>query len=142
MRALRAFTIAVLSLGLLAAACGGGGESPAQAKANITTAWQNFFDPTISVSQKADIIENYAKLKATLQAQSSSAAAQGLKAKVNKIVLNGSTAVVTYDLVSTKDGTALLPNAQGDAIKQGGHWKVSQKTFCALLALGGSKCPT
>ena len=49
---------------------------------------------------------------------------------------------MTYDLLSTQGtpGSALLPNAQGKAVKVKGTWKVSQQSFCALIALGGGSC--
>ena len=54
--------------------------------------------------------------------------------------INGDTAAVTYDLVSTQDNSTLLPNGQGKAVKVKGTWKVSQQSFCALIALGGGSC--
>ena len=146
MRALRAFTIAVLGLGLIAAACGGGGssESPAQAKAKITAAWEKFFDPSIPVDQKKDIVQNYAALQPILQQQTSNPQAQGIKAKVADVTLNGDkAATVRYDIVNAKDSTPLLPNASGQAIKEGDNWKVSEQTFCQLVKLAdqNAKCP-
>jgi hypothetical protein len=147
MRALRAFTVVVLGLGLFAAACGGGGgssETPAQAKAKITTAWEQFFDPKIPVSQKTNIVENYNTLKPILETQTTSPQAQQIKAKVTDITLSSSTsAKVTYDIISTQNNTALLPGAAGEAIKQGGNWKVTVKTFCSLIKLAdqNAKCP-
>jgi ABC-type glycerol-3-phosphate transport system substrate-binding protein len=146
MRALRAFTIAVLGLGLIAAACGGGGssESPAQAKAKITAAWEKFFDPSVPVDQKQDIVQNYAALKPTLQQQTTNPQAQGIKAKVADVTLSGDkAATVRYDIVNAKDGTPLLPNASGSAVKEGDNWKVSEQTFCQLVKLAdqNAKCP-
>ena len=146
MRALRAFTVVVLGLGLIAAACGSGGssESPAQAKAKITTAWQNFFDPAIPLAQKKNIVENYNGLLPILQAQTNNPQAQSIKAKVDDVTLQGTKqAQVRYDIISTKDGTALLPNASGLAVKVGDNWVVSQQTFCQLIKIGdqNAKCP-
>src|SRR5947209_19828544 len=89
MRALRAFTVVVLGLGLIAAACGSGGssESPAQAKAKITTAWQNFFDPAVPLAQKKNLVENYNALQPILQAQQNNPQAQAIKAKVADVTL-------------------------------------------------------
>src|SRR3954468_12189175 len=147
MRALRAFTIAVLGLGLIAAACGGGGgssESPAQSKAKITAAWEKFFDPAIPPEQKKDIVQNYAALLPTLQAQTKNPQAQGIKAKVADVTLSGDkAATVRYDIVNSQDGTPLLPNASGSAVKEGDNWKVSEQTFCQLVKLAdqNAKCP-
>ncbi|MBV9284664.1 MAG: hypothetical protein JO176_08610, partial [Acidimicrobiia bacterium] len=103
MRALRAFTVVVLGLGLIAAACGSGGssETPAQAKAKITTAWQNFFDPSIPTAQKKDIVQDYTGLKPILDAQANNPQAKSLKAKVVDVTLQGKAATVRYDLIST-----------------------------------------
>ena len=146
MRAVRAFTVVVLATGFVAAACGGGGggQTPAQAQAEITTAWTNFFDPSIPLTQKKNIVENYNGLLPILQGQTQSAQAQSIKAKVEDITLQGNnSATVRYDIVSTKDGTALLPNASGQAVKVNGHWAVSQLTFCQLIKLAdqNAKCP-
>jgi hypothetical protein len=139
MRALRAFTVVILGLGLIAAACGGGGgssETPAQAKAKITTAWEKLFDPSVPIEQKKDIIQNYNKLLPTLRSQTTNPQAAGIKAKVDDVTLQGDKqAAVKYDIVSAKDGTALLPNASGVAIKEGSNWEVSQATFCQLIKL-------
>jgi hypothetical protein len=146
MRALRAFTVVVLAVGFIAAACGGGGgsQSPAQAKAAITTAWQKFFDPSIPVEQKKDIIQNYDALLPILKTQTTSKAAQGIKAAVKDVTLQGdSSAQVTYDIVNTTDNSVLLPGASGQAVKESGKWKVSQNTFCSLIKLQdqNAKCP-
>jgi len=103
MRALRAFTVVVLGLGLIAAACGSSGssESPAQAKAKITTAWQNFFDPAIPLAQKKNIVENYNGLLPILQQQEKNPQAQQIKAKVDDVTLQGAKqAQVRYDIVN------------------------------------------
>jgi hypothetical protein len=147
MRALRAFTIVVLGLGLLAAACGGGGgssETPAQSKAKITAAWEKFFDPSVPLASKANIVEDYNTLKPILEAQIKNPQAQQIKAKVTDVTLSGETsAKVTYDIISTQNNTALLPGAAGEAIKQDGNWKVTVKTFCSLIKLAdqNAKCP-
>ena len=146
MRALRAFTVVVMALGFIAAACGSSGssESPAQAKAKITTAWQNFFDPAIPVAQKKNIVENYNALLPVLQAQQNNPQAKAIKAKVADVTLQGDKqATVRYDIISTQTNEALLPNASGLAIKVGDNWVVSQQTFCQLVKLGdqNAKCP-
>ncbi len=147
MRALRAFTVVVLSLGLVAAACGSGGEkkqTPAEAKAEITKVWQDFFNPAIPVEQKKDLVENYDQLLPILKTQTTNPQAAQIKAAVKDVTLQGdNNATVTYDIVSTQTNEPLLPNASGQAIKQDGKWKVSQQTFCSLIKLGdqNAKCP-
>lgn len=153
MRALRAFTVVVLATGFIAAACGGGSsgsssttttQSPAQAKAEITAAWEKFFDPSVPVDQKKDVVQNYDALLPTLQTQTTNPQAAGIKASVKDVTLQGdSSAQVTYDIVNAKDGTPLLPNASGQAVKENGQWKVSEQTFCSLIKLSdpNAKCP-
>ena len=146
MRALRAFTVVVLATGFIAAACGSGGssQSPAQAKAEITTAWQKFFDPSVPVEQKKDIVENYNALLPTLRTQTTNPQASSIKAKVSDVTLSGDKqATVKYDIINAKDETPLLPNASGTAVKINGHWAVSEQTFCQLVKLGdqNAKCP-
>jgi hypothetical protein len=150
MRTLRAFLIAVLGLGLIAAACGGSDsksaakQTPAEAKAEITKAWETFFNPAIPSEQKSDIVENYAGLKPLLDEQKNNPQAQMIKAAVKDVTLQGeANATVTYDIVNTQTNEPLLPNASGQAVKQGGKWKVSQQTFCSLLKLQdpNKKCP-
>jgi ABC-type glycerol-3-phosphate transport system substrate-binding protein len=145
MRALRAFTVVVLALGLTAAACGSGGssESPAQAKAKITAAWTQFFDPAVPLAAKKNIVENYNGLLPILQQQQSNPQAQSIKAAVKDVTLQAKQATVRYDIVNSKDGTPLLPNASGTAIKVGDNWVVSQQTFCQLIKLAdqNAKCP-
>jgi len=140
MRALRAFTIAVLSLGLIAAACGGGGgdkkQTPAEAKAEITKVWETFFNPAIPTEEKKDIVENYAALKPILDEQKNNPQAQQIKAAVKDVTLNGETsATVGHDIVSTQTNEPLLPNASGQAVRIDSKWKVSQQTFCSLIKL-------
>jgi len=55
--------VAVLAL----AACGGGGtggnSDPAQAQAQITKVWQDFFSGKVDVSKKTAMVENGAALR-------------------------------------------------------------------------------
>src|SRR3954452_5095243 len=147
MRALRAFMIAVLSLGLIAAACGSGGDkkqSPTEAKAEITKVWQDFFNPAIPLEQKKDMVENYEQLKPILEEQKTNPQAQQIKTAVKDVTLQGdSNATVAYDIVSTQTNEPLLPNASGQAVRQDGKWKVTQQTFCSLIKLADAnkKCP-
>ena len=145
MRALRAFTVVVLGLGLVAAACGGGGssETPAQAKAKITANWQTFFDPSVPLTAKKNIVQNYNGLLPILQTQTTSPQAQSIKAAVTDVTLQGKQATVKYDIVNSKDNTKLLAGASGLAVKVGDNWQVSQQTFCQLIKLAdqNAKCP-
>jgi hypothetical protein len=67
--------------------------------------------------------------------------AKNIKAKVTDVTLQGSQATVTYNILSVQtNDTLLAPGSKGTAVKEGGTWKVSQVTFCGLVAAGGGKC--
>jgi len=61
----------------------GSSETPAQAQAKITAAWQQFFDPSIPVTAKKNIVENYNALVPILQTQTTNPQAQSIKAKAD-----------------------------------------------------------
>jgi hypothetical protein len=66
--------------------------------------------------------------------------AESVTAKVSKVTLkSASTATVVYSL--DLGGKPALVNQQGEAILQGGTWKVGVQSFCALLAMEGTKLP-
>src|SRR4051794_9164387 len=140
MRALRAFTVVVLGLGLIAAACGSGGssESPAQAKAKITANWEKFFDPNVTTQERTALLQNADKLQDVIKTQSTNPLSKGIKAKVTDVTLQGDNALVTYNILNAAtNDTLLAPGSKGTAVKVGGVWKVSQVTFCGLIAAGG-----
>ena len=147
MRALRAFTVAVLGLGLIAAACGSGGssQSPAQAKAEIKANWEKFFDPSQPVSEKPILIQNGSAMQQILQTSATNPLAKNIKTVVTDVTLSGNDqAIVTYNILNAQTNDTLLPpGSKGQAIKQDGKWKVSQATFCGLIHAGdaNAKCP-
>lgn len=107
------------------------------ATAAITTAWTTFFHTGTKPATAKQLLQNGDHLGKAIQV-----AAQVQKkskivedAKVTKVVFTSpTTATVTYDLLS--HGSTLLPGATGQAVLDGGQWKVSQATFCTLVALG------
>lgn len=160
MRALKALSVGMAgaALAIVLAACGGGSSSsssttttvnPAQATALITTNWTTFFDGANSdTAAKAKLLQDSAALKAAVDAEATSPTAKAVSAKVKSVdILKGSSctstgltspcAKVTYDIVA--GGNALLPNATGYAVRQGGKWLVSKSTFCTLMSLQGPK---
>ena len=129
---------------LLVTGCGGASAkkssaSPtpvvdAAAVAAITTTWEAFFNPAGGLDVHIALLENGPAFRAELIAAAKDPAAANLSAKVTKVVVTGTTAAVTYDLLG-KGGVALLPGAVGGAVKQGGAWKVSKLTYCQLVSL-------
>ena len=144
MRTLRAFLVVVVGLAFVAAACGSGGESKADIQAKVKANWEKFFDPAAPTQQKAALLENAStpKIKAIVAAEANDPQAKSIKASVKTVTpKGGDKADVKYDLVSAQTGVPILQNSAGLSVKQDGTWKVSQQTFCGLLALGGGpKC--
>ena len=109
---------------------------PAAANQEITRNWQKFFDPTTSLTDKQQVLENGDRMAPVLKAFSSDKRGGQVQAQVQKIAFTSPTqATVTYAL--TLQGATALPNASGTSVQQGGTWKVSDNTLCALVKLSG-----
>jgi len=140
--------VLLVVVGLFAlAACGGssgGSAAPspspsptvdtAAATAQITTAWESFFKGGGTVDSHIALLEDGDKFRNELTAQAKDPNNAALTATVKNVVINGETAVVTYDLAG-KGGTVLLPGATGEAVQIAGTWKVAKKTYCQLISL-------
>jgi len=144
--------VLLVVLALLAlAACGGssgGGDSAASpsaspsrgvvntavATAAITKTWETFFKGGGTVPGHILLLEDGRAFTKELTAQAKDPNNAELSAKVKSVVITGDTALVTYDLAG-KGGVVLLPNATGEAVKDGVLWKVSKKTYCQLISL-------
>ncbi len=114
-----------------------GPADPAAATTQITTAWTTFFHSGTKPRVAAQLLENGSKLGAAIRVAGRLQHKQQITedAKVLNVAFTGPTmATVTYNLLS--HGSVLLPNATGQAVLQGGRWKVSQATFCTLVQLG------
>lgn len=151
MNALR-FTVLAAVLACVASACGGShgaatttsgvagaqtaeAASPAGQKAAIEQVWKRFFSSKTPPAQKAALLQNGSAFSAAIQAQSKSPLARNTSATVSKVTLHGSRATVVYSIDLA--GKPALQNQKGTAVKVGGGWRVGDKSFCSLLALGG-----
>ena len=104
------------------------------AKAQITTNWEAFFNGQTSASKKITLLQNGDKYAAVIRAQAGSGLASTAGAKVTAVVVNSPTkATVSYDI--TLSGTTALANQTGTAVYQNGTWKVGDVSFCQLLKL-------
>jgi hypothetical protein len=143
---------ALIALTGCGASSSGGTAAPApstaadhtQATADITTAWTTFFHTGTEPAAAEQLLQNGDKMGPAIKVAAQVQKQTKLKedAKVTKVDFTSpTTATVTYDLLS--HGSTLLPGATGQAVLQGGQWKVSQSTFCTLVALGagGKKIP-
>jgi hypothetical protein len=111
------------------AAAGGG-----NAKAQITTNWEAFFNGQTGAAKKISLLQNGDKFSAIIKAQAGSGLASSAGAKVTAVVVNSATsATVSYDI--TLSGATALPNQTGTAVYEDGMWKVGDVSFCQLLKL-------
>jgi len=111
------------------AAAGGG-----NAKAQITTNWEAFFNGQTGAAKKISLLQNGDKFSAIIKAQAGSGLASSAGAKVTAVVVNSATsATVSYDI--TLSGATALPNQTGTAVYEDGTWKVGDVSFCQLLKL-------
>jgi hypothetical protein len=143
--------LCVTALPLLIAACGGtssgtaSSASPtpaatasAAATAAITANWQAFFAGTTPAAKKITLLERGPLFAKVITAQAKSPLAQATQAKVTSVeVVSPTKATVKYSIV--QGGQTALPDQTGQAVLQGGVWKVSARSFAALLALEGVK---
>jgi hypothetical protein len=99
----------------------------------ITTNWVAFFNPKTPTATKITLLQNGSKFSALLAAQATNPQAQTTSAKVTAVTVSGTTATVTWDLLLS--GTPVLTKQKGQAVLEGGTWKVSDASFCGLMAL-------
>jgi len=104
------------------------------AVAAITADWQKFFAGTTPAAAKESLLQGAQSFASVIKAQASSAIAKATQAKVTSVkVTSPTTADVTYSIV--EGGQVALPNQKGQAVLEGGVWKVSAPSFQALLKL-------
>ncbi|MCU1463169.1 MAG: rane protein [Acidimicrobiales bacterium] len=115
-------------------------QDPAQAKAEITTDWETFFNEHTTVDQAVLLMENGEKHRAFRQMSVDKGQTKGTTAKVEKIEFeDANTAVVTFTLFL--NGAPVLPHATGRAVRVNGKWLVSEEYNCSLEALGNNNVP-
>ena len=120
--------------GSSAVASSPGQAASGNAKAQITSNWEAFFNGQTSAAKKIALLENGQKFASVINAQAGSGLASSAGAKVTAVVVNSPTkATVSYDI--TLSGATALPNQTGTAVYQNGTWKVGDVSFCQLLKL-------
>ncbi|MGK8507475.1 hypothetical protein ACRS5S_05250 [Nocardia asiatica] len=118
--------------------------APAQADAATTKAvtdvYTSFFSPSTPPDQKAALVQKGDVFLPILQAQAGNPQSQGTSVTVSAVnLVDADNADVTYTLMM--GGNPVLPNQTGQAVKDGGKWKVATATFCALMTLQGGTSP-
>ena len=140
-----ALAVCLLALPVLIAACGSSSTSASTSPtpsasmsvsptAAITSAWQTFFSGQTPAATKITLLQNGQSFATVIKAQANSAIAKATTAKVTAVtVTSPTTADVTYPI--EQGGQVALPNQKGQAVLEGGVWKVSAPSFQALLKL-------
>jgi hypothetical protein len=110
------------------------GAASGDAKAQITSDWEAFFDGKTSAAKKISLLQNGQKFASVINAQAGSGLAASAGAKVTAVtVISPAMATVKYDI--TLNGTTALANQTGTAVYEDGMWKVGDVSFCQLLKI-------
>jgi hypothetical protein len=110
------------------------GAASGDAKAQITSNWEAFFDGKTSAAKKISLLQNGQKFASVINAQAGSGLAASAGAKVPAVtVISPAMATVKYDI--TLNGTTALANQTGTAVYEDGMWKVGDVSFCQLLKI-------
>ncbi|MGZ4354587.1 MAG: hypothetical protein ACXVZ4_13680 [Gaiellaceae bacterium] len=108
--------------------------------AEVAKVWTEFFDGATPAARKVQLLQDGARFRAVITAQSKSPLARQTKAKVRRVVLLGATrAKVVYTI--SLAGQPALPKQSGVAVRVNGRWLVSARSFCSLLRLEGAPPP-
>jgi hypothetical protein len=110
----------------------------ASAKAKIISDWEAFFSGKTPAKKKIALVEDGSAFAKVIEDQAkSNPMAATTTAKVSKVTVSGNKATVVYTI--DLSGQPALSNQKGQAVLQRGTWKVGTASFCALLALEGTK---
>ncbi|MGW5377917.1 hypothetical protein ACWESM_21005 [Nocardia sp. NPDC003999] len=116
------------------------GQADAATTKAITDVYTSFFSASTPPDQKAAQVQKGDVFLPILQAQAGNPQSQGTSVTVSAVKLvDANNADVTYTLLL--GGNPVLPNQTGQAVKDGGQWKVATSTFCALMTLQGGTSP-
>ena len=130
-----AVILALLAVAGGLAACGGSSNSNSD-KAQITSAYVNFFAGKTSVADRVALLQNGPKFKSVVQSFASNPLAKTAKAKVDSVTMEGpNKAQVAYNVSISG---ASLTTQVGTAVKQNGTWKVGDASLCRLIAIQGT----
>jgi len=123
----------LVACGVLLGACGSSPTTPSAAS-KISSNWVTFFNGATPAATKISLLQNGSEFAQIIDAQSSMPLAKSVTAAVSRVSdITASTASVRYDLLL--GGTSALSNQLGRSVLQSGSWKVSDASFCVLLAL-------
>jgi hypothetical protein len=126
----------VLVLGLALAACGGSGGGTPDASAQIKSAYEKFFAPNTSLSDRVALLQDGPRFKSVVQQFASNPLAKNVSATVSSVTLQG--ADKANVVFTVKFGNSSLGKQAGTAVRENGSWKVGYAGLCKLVALAGT----
>ena len=129
--------LAAAALGLVATMTSAAASSPT---ATILANWERFFSGSTPAKVKVALLENGTKFASVIDAQASSPLAKSSSVKVLSVHLENKTAAAVRYTIEL-GGKPALANQSGTALYEANTWKVGDASFCALLALEGTKPP-
>ena len=138
---MRKLATLVAVVALATTACGGGGQSPTAARAEITRNWEALLSQGSTIDTKVADLQNGVRHRPTIETLVNSPLTKGTAAKVREVILTSGakppSAVVRYDiLVSGKPVTA--NPFSGTALRLNGRWVMAEATLCGLVSLAGT----
>jgi hypothetical protein len=98
-----------------------------------------FFNAKTPTATRLSLLQNGSTFASALQAQVNTPEASGTSAQVTAVTVASSTATVTWNLLL--NGAVALTKQTGQAVLQGGVWKVSDTSYCGLLSLSPTGVP-
>ena len=103
------------------------------AAARISDAWTMFFDMSTPMRQKAQYLQNGARMGAMMQRFTGDPALRAMTVRVDSVHLDSPTsATVTYEIEGVM-GMAMMARATGCAVFEHGAWLVSDAALCSTL---------
>ena len=134
--------VAVVVAGLALAGCGGASHTSttsgagAEAKAQITSAYESFFSDQTDVPAKVRLLQNGPRFERLIFGFTNNPLAVRVHVTVSSVTPEGpQRAKVVYQV---RFASASLPRQTGTAVKENGRWKVGDATLCQLVSLQGS----
>jgi hypothetical protein len=113
----------------------------AAAEAEIKKNWVAFFSKDTPLADKLDYLQRGSAMRAAVEQFGTDPRTSQASAKVTGVFVSSPTAAtVNYQVLLA--GRVALPSAVGTAVYEDGGWKVSDTTFCGLLALTGGPKPS
>ncbi|MFB4262545.1 hypothetical protein [Nonomuraea sp. GTA35] len=106
---------------------------PQEADAQVRSNWSAFFNPSTTMSRKADLLQDGHDQELFVEGFTTDERIRRVKAIVDQVTFRSDVeAEVRYTLAGNEDDI-LLADATGTAVLQDDVWKVSLRTLCGLL---------